>query len=130
MEKDIKRLYNNCVEGQQSQIGRHVVNNPSHFMAPDGPFDHFDIIRPLPSSETFSYCLTMIDRFSRWVEAIPIREITTQTIARAFFDSWVSRFGCPKIITTNQGAQFESLLFTAICSLVRKNSNHRLSSGR
>lgn len=44
------------------------MNNPSHFVAPDGRFDHvlIDLIGPLPVSEGFMYCLTMIDRFSRW----------------------------------------------------------------
>lgn len=136
MERDIKNLCKNCISCQQSKVHRHVINNPSHFVAPDGRFDHvhIDLIGPLPVSEGFSYCLTMIDRFSRWVEAIPIRDITAQTVARTFFDSWIARFGCPKVVTSDQGAQFESRLFLALCSLtgcerIRTTAYHPAANG-
>ena len=60
----------------------------------------------------------MIDRFSRWIEAVPLREMSAQTVARAFYDTWVSRYGAPKVITSDQSSQFESRLFTALLSLI------------
>ncbi|XP_015436654.1 PREDICTED: uncharacterized protein LOC107191997 [Dufourea novaeangliae] len=84
-----------------------------------------DIIGPLPTCEGFRYCLTLIDRFLRWVEAIPLRDITAQTVARAFFDGLISQFGAPKILTTDRGAQFESQLFAALLSLIGCKRIHR-----
>ena len=60
----------------------------------------------------------MIGRFSRWAEAIPIKDISAQTVARAFYDNWIGHFGCPKILSTDQGSQFESRLFSALLELV------------
>lgn len=136
MHRDIARWCKNCIDCQQSKVSRHVKRVPEHFVAPDGRFDHvhMDIIGPLPVSNGFSYCLTMIDRFSRWVEAVPLVETSAQTISRAFYDTWIVRFGSPKVITTDQGAQFESRLFSALleligCECIRTTPYHPASNG-
>lgn len=136
MHKDISSWCKECLACQQSKVSRHIKQIPAQFTAPDGRFDqvHIDLIGPLPTVDGFSYCLTMIDRFSRWVEATPLREISAQTVARAFYDVWISRYGAPKVITSDQGGQFESRLFTALLSLIgceriRTTAYHPASNG-
>ena len=65
----------------------------------------------LSVSEGYRYCLTCVDRFTRWPEAIPTRDQEAATIARAFYEGWIARFGTPLRVTTDQGRQFESQLF-------------------
>ncbi|KAL1109903.1 hypothetical protein AAG570_014137 [Ranatra chinensis] len=77
-----------------------------------------DIIGPLPPSRGKAYCLTMIDRCTRWPEAVPIRETSAETIARAFYERWISRFGASLKITKDQGRQFESQLFTRLTTML------------
>ena len=66
----------------------------------------------------WAYMLTMIDRYSRWPEAIPMHYMTAATVARAFFNNWISRFGSPALITTDQGRQFESDFFAELLKIM------------
>ncbi|XP_043470592.1 uncharacterized protein LOC122503897 [Leptopilina heterotoma] len=59
----------------------------------------------------------MIDRFSRWVEAVPLKDIEAITVYRAFVDGWLSRFRVPEKVTTDQGSQFESLIFRSLLQM-------------
>ncbi|GFX37101.1 hypothetical protein TNCV_1712941 [Trichonephila clavipes] len=95
---------------------------------------HIDIVGPLPPSDGFQYLLTMIDRFSRWPEAVPIPDTTAKTISRAIFHHWIARFGCPSLITTDQGSQMRSSLFAEFTRIlgtdrVKTTAYHPISNG-
>lgn len=106
------------------------------FQTPEVRFDkvHLDLVGPLAPSRGFVYLLTVIDRFTRWPEAIPLVDSTADTIARAFVAHWVSRFGVPSTITTDQGRQFESNLWRQLMGLlgshrIRTTAYHPCSNG-
>jgi len=103
MHRDIAKWCKSCIDCQQSKISRHVKLNPDKFVAPDGRFEHvhMDIVGPLPESSDFKYCVTIIDRFSRWPVAIPVKDIEAHTMAQAFYDNWIANFGVPQILTTD-----------------------------
>jgi len=71
-----------------------------------------DITGPHPrSSRSNQYILTLVDHFSKWAEAIPLRNHTASTVARALMTHVFSKYGAPYQILTDRGSEFESSLF-------------------
>ena len=69
-----------------------------------------------PSSRGNRYILTLIDHFTKWVEVWPIRNQEATTVARVLVDRVFCIHGMPLQILTDRGANFESDLFSEICS--------------
>jgi len=75
-----------------------------------------DVTGPHPTSyDGFTWILTVQDHFSKWVEAYPLRKHTAPVVAQVLFEKVFTRFGCPLQILSDQGPEFESLLFKELC---------------
>ena len=68
-----------------------------------------DIVRPIapPSEAGHRYILTLVDYATRYLEAVPLKKITTEAVAEALLDIY-SRVGIPEEVLTDQGTQFMS----------------------
>ena len=114
-----------------AKVHRHTATPLSHFPTPRHRFTnlYIDIVGPLPLSGGCTYLLTMVDRFTRWPEVVP-----AETVAHAFVTTWVSRFGVPTLITTDQGRQFESSLWSQLMKIlgthrIRTTAYHPIANG-
>ena len=54
------------------------------------------------------YLMVIGDYFTKWTESIPLENIEAKTVARALIDQFITRFGVPLFIHTDQCAFFES----------------------
>ena len=68
-----------------------------------------------PSHSGNCYILTIVCHFSRFVQAYPLPNKKTETIAQAFLD-YVCRYGCPEHVVSDRGSEFNSAVFKAVLS--------------
>ena len=120
MNSEIKNWLTTCVPCQTAKVQRHNKAPIKTFLAPDDGFSHIhiDLIGPLNKPHGYCYALTIVDRFTCWCKAIPLRNIEIETIVNAFLWHWVASFDCPSLITCNCGRQFTSNLSHSLCEFL------------
>jgi len=77
-----------------------------------------NILDPFPSSISGNkYLLVIVDCFTKWVEAFPLKNARASTIAEVFVNQVVFRHVPPEL-HTDQGKNFESRLFQKLSRML------------
>ena len=77
-----------------------------------------DIVGPFPLTENGNrYILVVTDCFTKWVEAFPMPNQESVTVAEAM-EGFYTGLGLPTFLHSDQGAQFEAHLFQEMCRLL------------
>ena len=118
--KDVGTWAKMCIPCQKSKVQRHVAAPLEHGRLPDRRFQHLhvDIVGPLPISQGMTYLFTIIDRYTRWPEAIPMADATAASCALAFLSHHIAQYGVPSDVSSDRGPQFTSNLWTALSKLL------------
>ena len=112
IREDSSRWARECLACQQSKVTRHTTPPIGTFEVPNKRFEHINMdIVTLPLSNGYKYILTAVDRFTRWPVAIPMVDISADSVVDAFAHGWIASFGLPATVTTDRGSQFSSELF-------------------
>lgn len=129
MKRDIRRWCKECQACQTSKIHRHTISPLTRRIQPNTRFSslHVDLVGPLPLSKGMTYIFTIIDRFTRWPEAIPLPDAHATTCAQALLHHWISRFGIPDDITSDRGRQFTSNLWSELGTVLGIKMNNTTS---
>ena len=107
---EVHRAIQQCHACQKSQRNpnQRAVHRPS--VQAGAPFQvwSMDVLGPLrASSEGHQYLLTLKDVFSKWFEAVPLDNTTSEKVLRAL-QTLYSRFGYPLPVHTDNATYFRS----------------------
>ena len=87
----------------------------------DMPFRRvaMDLVVPIspPSEKGHQYILTLVDYATKYPEAVPLKNIKTETVAEALLDMY-SRLGIPEEVLSNLGTQFVSKCMEKVSRLL------------
>ncbi len=84
---------------------------------------YVNLVGPLQYSNSFIYIFTIIDRMSKWMEAIPLSETSAAACTKTLTFTWISHFGVPETITSDRGPQFTSNLWFTFAKCLAFHTN-------
>ena len=117
MRSDVTRWARECLACQRAKVTKHTVPPIGEFTVPNKRFDHVNIdLVTLPPSNGFRYLLTIVDRFTRWPVAVPLADVSAQSVLDGFSYGWIQTFGVPSTISSDRGTQFTSEIFRQFTS--------------
>ena len=77
-----------------------------------------DILGPITTSkEGYKYILLVVDSFSKWPEAFPLKTQDSKEIAKVLYSEIFARYGAPRVIVSDRGQNFLSKLVTSVCEI-------------
>jgi Integrase zinc binding domain/Integrase core domain len=129
MNADIGQWCRDCVSCSRALVMRQPHVPPQPMELPQRRFAHLhvDLVGPLPCSAAGNtYLFTVMDRSTKWMDALLMRDITAASCAEVFFSGWIARYGIPDIVTSDLGRQFVSEVWQSVCR--RFNICHKLTT--
>jgi hypothetical protein len=120
LSSDVTAWARGCLACQRGKIHHHTRLVPQPIPIRQRCFSHLhvDLVGLLQYSNNFNYIFTIIDRTSKWMEAIPLSDMSAAACAKALTFTWISRFGIPEMITSDRGPQFTSNLWFKLCEML------------
>jgi IS30 family transposase len=108
MRRDVTAFIHQCPCCQKMAALQPLIHTHPYTTSTWGVFDNLsiDVIMGLPkSSQGNTNIMVIIDTFSRYIELVPMKALTSQAAVRAL-NSWMSRYGRPLNILTDNASQF------------------------
>ena len=120
MAADVKSELSTCVICQKVKSEGRNYTAPLMPIWANRPFErvHIDLAGPMANSRGFVYILVMVDAFTRWIEAVPLRNKEAKTVANAVMTTWICRYGWMQQLHSDCGTEFENQVMRDLCAWI------------
>jgi hypothetical protein len=123
MRKDIDDYVKRCEDCQKQKFSnRNTRDKMVITTTATTSFEkvYLDIVGPLEVDNAgYKYILTLQCELTKYVEAYPLENKDAQTVARAFVENFVLRYGIPKTLATDCGTEFINSTLREVCELLK-----------
>jgi len=119
MYKQLRKYINSCKECQFFNRRGGLVPGPMQLVAPPALAFHrvgIDFQGPYPITKNRNtYIFVIIDHLTRYVEAWPVKNVTSKCAISILEECVIFKHSCPKEILCDQGSSFTSAEFKEFC---------------
>lgn len=119
--KDVKDYVQSCDECSRKKRLQQPTRAQLQTIPVGGPMEMLamDFIGPLPVTDSGNkYILVVADYYTKWAEAFPLRDQRAETVARVLVRDIISHFRVPRVLHSDQGANFEGSVMKEMCKLL------------
>ena len=112
--EDVEKFVLSCSICQRAQPNNVRRQPLIPYDPPNGPGDRvsIDLFTNVPAANGKKMnIIAFIDDYSKYLEIAPIADKKAETIANAFFSTWICRHGTPCSIRTDFGKEFRNQIF-------------------
>lgn len=118
---DVRKIVLACQACASRKQGGRTKQREKFSISASKPFEKImiDIAGPLAPASRYGhvYILCIVDVFSRFPMIIPLKNIMSKTIVKNILHKWISIFGCPEKIISDNAPNFTSELMKEFCML-------------
>ena len=117
---DIERRIQSCGRCVKSKSPHLPENAPVNPIRSTCPFELvcIDFLSLEESKGGIGNILVITDHFTKFSQAIPMKNQTAQATARALYENFIVHYGIPARIHSDQGRNFESTVIKNLCQIL------------
>ena len=121
MEETINLIIGACKECLLTKMPPPRDKAPLQSTQTGEPFERIsiDLSGPFPiTASGHRYILGVIDNFSKFCSLIPLKNAEAKTVCHALYSQWITVFGAPVEIKSDNGSSFRNRIKEELCELL------------